>query len=67
MAKRNEKSQTLGTNVTGEVKDDILILRVDLSQTGEKSKSGKTMLVGTSNGFQKIADVSVSLNISRKE
>jgi hypothetical protein len=54
-------------NVQHEVKDDKLILTVDVSsETIDKaapSKSGKTKMVGTTSGFVRVGPVSVSLNV----
>jgi hypothetical protein len=58
-------------NVKAEVQDNgrTLVLKVDLTQKGELSKTGKSHLVGTSNGFAKvdgISDVSYSLNVCKR-
>jgi hypothetical protein len=54
-------------NVQHEIKDDKLILTVDVSSAAidkaEPSKSGKTKVVGTTSGFVKVGPVSVSLNV----
>ena len=57
------------TNVKQEVRDGKLILTIDLSQDHGPSKSGKTNVVGTTGGFQKIAGhegFSFGLNVVKK-
>lgn len=53
-------------NLSGEIKGDKLVLTIDLSKMAREavqpSKSGKTLLLATSNGFARFGDVSVSLN-----
>ena len=39
------------TNVKFEVKDNELVIKVDLTQDHGKSKSGKTSTVATTHGF----------------
>lgn len=43
-------------NITIKVNGDILTLTIDLSKKLRNSKSGKTMLIATTGGNQKIAD-----------
>jgi hypothetical protein len=54
-------------NVQHEIKDNKLVLTVDVSpaaiEKSEPSKSGKSKMVGTTNGFVKVGPVSVSLNV----
>jgi hypothetical protein len=40
----------LGRNVKAEVEGDTLILRLDLKAVGERSASGKTLVVATTSG-----------------
>lgn len=63
----NKATSIIGRNVTAELMGDILILRCDLSEQGSESKSGKSSVVGTTNGNVPIAgtDVRVGLNIYR--
>jgi len=53
-----------------EVKDDKLIIEVDVSPTAlakaEVSKSGKTRLAATTHGFAEYGPVKVSLNVTCK-
>jgi hypothetical protein len=59
--KRGEEMQ----NVTYEVKDDKLIIEIDLTKEFGPSKSGKTITVASSRGNQKIegTDVVIGLNV----
>jgi len=58
------------TNIKFEVKDNELVIRVDLKQDHGKSKSGKTSTVATTHGFQHFEDVGVkfmvSVNVNKK-
>ncbi len=47
---------------------DILTITVDLSKTNGPSKSGKTMIIATSSGNQKIegTDAIIGLNVYTK-
>ncbi len=53
-------------NVNGEIKEDHLILTIDISTKAKKQakplSTGKTKLVATTNGFVNYGDVKVSLN-----
>jgi hypothetical protein len=47
----------------------LLIIEVDLTKPGTPSKSGKSLIVGTTNGFVDAPgnpEVSVSLNVIRR-
>ncbi|MDL1964820.1 MAG: hypothetical protein LWW98_10930 [Deltaproteobacteria bacterium] len=59
--KRGEEMQ----NVKYEVKDDKLIIEIDLTKEFGPSKSGKTITVASTRGNQKIdgTDVVISLNL----
>ena len=51
-----------------EVKDDILIIKIDLKQDHGECKSGKTTRIASTLGFMKITDdISLSLNCNRKK
>lgn len=54
--------------VNGEIKNGKLILIVDVDaetlKAAQPSSSGKTLVVGTTNGFSKFGNVSVSLNVT---
>jgi len=57
-------------NVTHEVKGDVLTIKVDLSKPGEPSKSGKSLLVGSSGGFMPVtgrAGFSLSINVIKSK
>ena len=53
-------------SVHGEIKGDKLILTIDVSaaamQAAQPSKSGKTRVLASTNGFTRFGEVSVSLN-----
>lgn len=55
-------------NIQVEVKGNILTLRIDLSQPGEPSKSGKTNIIAGTAGFAPtgVSGVSMSVNICKK-
>lgn len=54
-------------NVTFEKVKNSLIITVDLSQEGSRSKSGKTNIIASTQGFVAVDDeVSVGLNVVRK-
>ncbi len=56
-------------NVVATVKGNMLTLTIDLTKNFGPSKSGKTVTVATSNGFQKVPttdDISFSLNVNKK-
>lgn len=56
--------QAYGKNVQGEIRDGKLILEIDLNTTIGPSKSGKTTLVGTTNGTAKLDDDGLAFNIN---
>jgi hypothetical protein len=51
---------------TGEIKGDKLILEIDVSaiarENARPSKSGKSRILATTNGFTRFGDVKVNLN-----
>lgn len=57
----------IGNNVTAEVKDDKLVLTVDLSVDGAESKSGKSVVLGSTQGNKKVpygdGEVTIGLNV----
>lgn len=61
----------LGKNVQAEVKGDKLVLTVDLSVKGEASKSGKSLVIGSTQGNKKVQhdgeDISIGLNVYKKK
>lgn len=56
MAKQPPSAQTVGRNVAYEIKGDKLVLTIDLSADVEPSKSGKTLLVATTEGNKRMGD-----------
>lgn len=60
-----ESATNVGTNVEGKVERNILTLTVNLKERGQVSKSGKSVVVGTTHGFVQVGNVGVSLNVTR--
>ncbi len=57
-------------NVEYKVKDGKLIITVDLTKDFGPSKSGKTLTVASSGGFQKIEganNIAFALNVNKKQ
>ena len=54
----------LGTNLTYTLDGDHLLIRIDLAQRHGKSASGKTTIVATSSGNQKIPGTEVVIGIN---
>lgn len=56
----------LGPNIAVELEGSILTLRIDLSRTIAPSKSGKSVLVASTNGSATLPDgTKVGLNVYR--
>lgn len=56
----------IGKNVNATVDKNVLTLVIDLSAQGELSKSGKSHVIGTTNGFVDVAPgVQLNLNTIR--
>jgi len=54
-------------NVNVDIKGDRLTITVDLKNKGENSKSGKSVVIATTQGNQAIADnLYLGLNLYRK-
>ena len=53
-------------NVEIKVNKNIMTITVDISKTFGPSKSGKTTIVASTEGAQKVEDVMVGLNVYRK-
>jgi hypothetical protein len=57
-------------NVNATMEGNTLVIKVDCSPEAVSkapySKSGKTKLVGSSGGFQKLGNVAFSVNVSSK-
>lgn len=55
------------SNVKTEVQGDTLVIKVDISaktkQSAPLSKSGKSRVVASTNGFLTIGDVKIGLNV----
>jgi hypothetical protein len=56
-------------NITQELNGDILTLTIDLSKRGNKSKSGKSMIIASSEGNKKIkgTEIFMGVNVYTKE
>lgn len=55
-------------NVSHSVKANKLIIEVDLTQEDGESNSGKSIKVGSTNGFVSLSDgMSFSLNVIKKK
>jgi len=50
---------------TWKIEGDKLIIPLNLNST-EKSKSGKSILLASSHGFQQSGDINVSFNVTKK-
>lgn len=54
----------IGTNIACEVKGDELIIRINLADRHGPSASGKTIIVASSSGNQKIPGTEVTLGLN---
>ena len=58
------------TNIKSEVKDHVLILKINLREEQGRSKSGKSVIIATSSGAFSVSDeekmIFVNLNVYRK-
>ena len=61
----------LGKNVQAEVDGDTLTITVDLSVSGEVSKSGKSVVLGSTQGNKKVEhdgnEIFIGLNVYKKK
>lgn len=64
MATKNANGTT-GKNITWKVAGDKLTLEIDLSEKGEPSNSGKTLILASTQGNKSVGDVHVGLNVYR--
>jgi len=60
------------TNMKTTVKENKLVIEVDLNQNAGPSKSGKTIIIASSHGAAQVTDadgnvVNVNLNVYRKK
>ena len=60
----NVETTEMGTNIEASVSDGILTLKIDLTARHGKSASGKTTIVATSSGNQKIPGTEVFLGLN---
>ena len=65
--KQTSRAEAIGRNVLAEIQGETLVLRIDLAADGHESKSGKSSVIGTTNGNVGIAgtDVKIGLNVYR--
>ena len=54
----------LGQNIDAVIEGDMLILKIDLSKRGGTSASGKSVIVATSAGNQKVGQTGVTIGIN---
>lgn len=54
------------TNVETKIEGNILTLKIDLSKSYGPSKSGKTIIVASTQGNVTVGPVTVGLNVYRK-
>lgn len=59
---------SLGTNIHAKKDGDKLVITIDLSQDHGPSKSGKTTIIATTSGNQKVegSDAIIGINCYRK-
>ena len=50
-----------------DVKGDTMIIKINLKSNLGESKSGKSILIATTGPGEKVADVTVGLNVFRKK
>lgn len=61
-----DKSFSVGENVTATITGNSLTLKVDLSAKGSPSKTGKTVVIASTRGNANVNGVNVGLNVYRK-
>jgi ABC-type molybdate transport system ATPase subunit len=59
-------NKEIGKNIEAELNGNILTLKVDVSKTFGPSKSGKTTIIASSEGNQKVGEVTIGLNVYTK-
>lgn len=66
-----KQSMELGSNVTGEMDGNTLVLRIDITKRFGESKSGKSETIATTSGNVKVAtpkgDITLGLNLYKKK
>lgn len=61
------KPETIGENVTAVRDGDKLVLTVDLSAAGRRSESGKSIVLASTRGNQRLEDgTTIGLNVYRR-
>lgn len=71
MDKKNLKTAPCGTNVEVAIDGNTLVILVDLTQTHGDSKSGKSIIVGSTHGTLRLAAVGkpefmLGVNVNKK-
>lgn len=66
-AKAGLQGDLIGRNVTMEMQGDILVIRCDTSAAGTESKSGKSEVIGSTNGNVAVqgTDLKIGVNLYR--
>jgi ABC-type molybdate transport system ATPase subunit len=59
-------NKQIGKNIEANIDGNILTLKVDISKTFGPSKSGKTTIIASSEGNQKVGEVTIGLNVYTK-
>ena len=59
------KVEQLGDNVEASIEKGILTLKIDLKKEGTVSKSGKSIVIGSTKGNKGVDNVVVGLNVYR--
>jgi adenylate kinase len=67
----NQEEHDMATNVKAEIKNNLLVITVDVSQDiinkAERSKTGKSRIIGSTHGFVKLPNgLSLGLNVIHK-
>lgn len=53
-------------NIKTEIKNSVLTITVDLKKEFGPSKSGKTIIIASTEGNTKVGDVTIGLNVYKK-
>lgn len=61
------QGETIGRNVTASMDGSVLVIRVDTNGEGSTSKSGKSSVIGSTNGNVDVpgSDLKIGLNVYR--
>jgi hypothetical protein len=66
-AKAKLNGEMIGQNVAMAMEGSVLVLRIDTNAPGTESKSGKSSVIGTTNGNVQVphTDLKIGLNVYR--